>query len=80
MKHLILTIVMFLVVLTFPWWVSVLFGLFLLYYLNSFYELVIFGFIMDILYGQGNYHFTILFLVLLLSSFFIKTRLKFYSK
>jgi hypothetical protein len=80
MKHLIFDIILFIVILTCPWWVSALLAVFLLYYLCTFNEIVIFGLFMDILYGQGNYTFTIVFLVLLISSFYIKKRLKFYSK
>lgn len=79
MKRLILNIILLAVIITCPWWVSVLLALALLYYLKHFNEIILYGFIMDILYGKGDYKFTVIFLILLLSSFFIKKRLKFYS-
>ena len=86
MKHLILDIILFMVILLLPWWVSVLGAIFLLYYFRSFNEIVLFGVLMDILYGRFSsgfhpldYRFTLLFLALLLTSFVIKKRLKFYG-
>jgi hypothetical protein len=86
-KHLILDLILFLTIIICPWWGSVIFALFLLYYLKFFNEIVIFGLITDIFYGSfsatfnlWDYKFTLLFLVLLLSSFFIKKRLKFYNR
>ena len=59
----------------------------ILYYLKHFNEIIPFGLILDIYYGQfsptfnpWDYKFTILFTILLLTSFFIKKRLKFYMK
>ena len=84
MKRLIFNIVLFLVVITCPWWVGVVLGLFILYYLKSYNELIIFGLVMDIYYGNFSqnfsileYKFTLLFLILIVSSFFIKKRLRF---
>ena len=84
MKRIIFDVLLFLIVIIFPWWVSVLFGLFILYYLKSFFEFVLFGLLLDICYGTFSYpfnvleyKFTLLFLVLLLSSFFIKKRIRF---
>ena len=86
-KHIILDILLFLFVVTCPWWVTVLFALVILYYLKSFNEIVLFGLLMDIYYGRfspsfhvTDYKFTLLFLILLVSSLFIKKRLKFYNK
>lgn len=87
MKRLILNILLFLFIITCPWWVSVLFALFILYYLRTFNEIILYGLVMDILYGRFSphfhlfdYKFTLFFLLLLLSSLFIKKRLKFYSR
>jgi hypothetical protein len=86
-RHLILDILLFLAILVFPWWVSVFLATFLLYYLKSFNEIVLFGLIMDIYYGRFSstfnlfdYRFFLVFLVLLLSSFYFKKRLKFYHR
>lgn len=86
MKRIILEILLFLFIVALPWWLSVPFALFILYYLKSFNEIILFGLIMDIFYGKVsptfhilNYQFTLLFFVFLVSSFFIKVRLKFYS-
>jgi len=80
MKNLIFGIILFLSIIILPWWVSALFAIFLLYYLKHFNEIIIFGLIMDIYYGQSTYYFTLFALILLLSSFFIKKRLKFYAR
>ena len=86
-KHIIFDILLFLFVIACPWWVTTLFAVVILYYLRSFNEVILFGLMMDILYGNFSpgfhvmdYRFTLLFLILLLSSFFIKKRLKFYNK
>ena len=86
-KHLILDLVLFLFIIACPWWASVILAVVVLYYLPTFYEMVIFGLLLDIYYGQlgpvfhfTDYRFTLLFLFLLLSSFFIKKRLKFYER
>lgn len=86
-KHITLGILLFLFIITCPWWVTVIFALVILYYLKSFNEIVIFGLLMDIMYGNFSAHFsiwdfkfTLFFLILLLSSFFIKKRLRFYLK
>jgi len=86
-KHIILDLILFLVIILCPWWVSVLLAIGILYYLISFNEIILFGLIMDIYYGKLspefhilNYTFTIVFLILLLSSIFIKKRLKFYNR
>ena len=86
-KRIILDVLLFLFVVTCPWWVTVLFAIAILYYLKFFNEIILFGFLMDIYYGSfsptfriTDYKFTLLFLVLLLTSFFIKKRLKFYNR
>lgn len=61
-------------------------ALFFLYYFESFYEIMFVGLIIDVLYGSplsslGGFSHTMTFIavVLLISSFFIKKKLKFYS-
>ena len=87
LKHIILDALLFISVIICPWWVTVILAVGILYHLRFFNELVLFGLMMDILYGNFtsnlhplDYKFTIFFIVLLLSSFLIKKRLKFYSK
>ena len=87
MKRIIFDILLFLSVLVCPWWFTALFSIAILYYLKNFNEIVLFGLVMDILYGRlsatfhwYDYKFTLFFLILLLTSYFIKKRLKFYNK
>lgn len=87
MKRIILNIILFISVIICPWWVSVILALAILYYLKNFPEIVVYGLILDIYYGKLSpsfhildYRFTLLFLVLLFTSFFIKKRLKFYDR
>lgn len=61
-------------------------GLFFLYYFESFHEIIFIGLIIDILYGSPllslggfAYTMTLVAVVLFVSSFFIKKKLKFYS-
>jgi hypothetical protein len=86
-KRTILDILLFLFVIVCPWWVTMIFAIAILYYLRFFTEIVLFGLLMDIYYGSFSttfhimdYKFTLLFFVLLLTSFFIKKRLKFYNR
>lgn len=86
-KRIIFYILVFLSGVFCPWWFTTLFSIGVLYYFKSFNEIVLFGLIMDILYGQlsasfhwYDYKFTLFFLILLFTSYFIKKRLKFYSK
>jgi hypothetical protein len=83
----IFSILFFLSIFFGPWWVSVLLGIGLLFYAES-YEVIIGGFLMDILYGapipvypfQGMYFFTILFLLLFIAIFYLKGHLIFYRR
>ena len=86
-KHIIFDLILFLAIILCPWYLSVILAFVILYYLPVFNEIVIFGLIMDILYGGFlstfrlfDYKFTILFLILLLSSLYIKNRLKFSNR
>jgi len=87
LKRIIFDILLLISVIICPWWFTALFLVAVLYYLKSFTEIVLFGLIMDILYGGistnfhfGDYRFTIFFFIILITSFYIKKRLKFYSK
>lgn len=86
-KRIILESLLFISVISFPWWISVLFALVILFYLKTFNEIILFGLIMDIYYGRlsptfhvMDYKITIVFIIALLVSFFIKKRLKFYLR
>lgn len=37
-----------------PWWVVVLLGVLGVFYFPAYYELVVFGFVLDILYGSSG--------------------------
>jgi hypothetical protein len=86
-KRIILELAFLMIIILLPVWVSILLGLALLYYFRSFNEIVVFGFIMDIYYSQisvsfnlFDYKFTILALIMLFISFYLKKFLKFYNK
>jgi hypothetical protein len=86
-KHIILDLILFLVIILCPWWFGVILAVFLLFYLRFFYEIVLFGLMIDIYYGDFSsgfnffaYRFMLSAIVLLLMSFYLKRRLKFYSK
>ncbi len=85
-KKIISDTVLFLVILLCPWWLSVILGVALLFYFKNYSEIVLFGLIMDIYYTKlapsfniFDYKITLFYLVLLIASYFIKKRLKFYS-
>jgi len=87
MKRVILDLLFLIIVIACPWWVSVLFGIAVLYYFKTYYEVIIFGLLLDIYYGHfsttfhlQDYRFTILFVVLWIFSHYIKKRLKFYAR
>jgi len=86
-KRIIFDILLFISAIVAPWWFTGIFSIAILYYFKNFNEIILFGLIMDILYGRlsANFHwydyrFTFLFIILLLTSYFIKKRLKFYDK
>ncbi len=78
-KHLTLDIILLLSVFIFPWWLTAVLAVAILFYLKSFKELVIFGLLLDIYYGF-DYRFTIISVLVLLSSFYLKKRFKFFSR
>ena len=86
-KHILLDILLFFILITCPWWVTVLFAIFVLFSLKSFHEIILLGLIMDIYFGSfsqpfrfWDYKFTLFFILLLLASFFIKKRLRLYLR
>ncbi len=85
-KKIISDIVLFLVILLCPWWLSIILGVALLFYFKSYSEIVLFALIMDIYYAKlapsfniFDYKTTLFFIVLLIISHFVKKHLKFYS-
>ncbi len=80
LKRFLLELVLLLAIVFLPWWVSVAYAVFLLFYFKIFYEIVVFGLLIDLLYGKGDYQFAIFFFGLLILSALIKPRLKLYSK
>lgn len=87
LKRIIFDILVFVSAIVAPWWFTAIFSIAVLYYFKNFNEIVLFGLVMDILYGRlsvafhwYDYKFTLFFLILLLTSYFIKKRLKFYNR
>lgn len=77
---------LFLAILLLPPFIPIIIALFLLYYFESFYEIIFVGLFIDALYGRplsNFYNFshlmTLISVVLFISSIFAKKRLKFYS-
>jgi len=66
--RIVLDILFFLSVLILPWWISGLFALFLIFYMKSFYEAVLAGFMLDTLYGTPTQAFFGLQFILTVSS------------
>lgn len=86
-KHLLIDIIFFVLIIILPYWLTVLLAIFLLFYFKNFNEIIIFGFIMDLYYSDFgipfnifDYKFTLLFFFLLILSFYFKKRLKFNYK
>jgi len=70
-----------------PWWVTAILATVTLYYFRSYNEIILFGLVMDIYYSHLSpdfhlldYRFTLFSLILLISSFYIKKRLKYYNE
>ena len=53
-KRIIADIVLFLLILVAPWWLSISFALVSLLYFKSYYEFIIAGFLVDMLYGTAQ--------------------------
>lgn len=85
-KRILIDAVLFLAILFLPPIFSMVIALFLLYYFESFYEIIFVGLVIDSLYGRPvadlydfSYSMTFISSALFISSIFIKRRLKFYS-
>jgi len=68
-----------------PWWFSFVFAIILIFSFNFFIESVVFGYLLDTIYGASgltflgiSHFFLVFFVILFLISFWIKKMLKFY--
>ena len=80
-----LDLILFLSLFATPWWVSLIIALAGIFFFTHFYEIVVAGFIMDIVYGTPNASFfgihflsSIVAILLLVIGAFIKKRMIFY--
>ncbi len=84
MKRIVADIILFLSLLLFPWWVSLLLGLFLAFQFRNFYEIILAGLSLDLLFdgSAGGFHFffLVLFFGAFLVSFLVKEKLIFYTE
>lgn len=72
--------------LVFPWWVGFVLACIAFFLFEDFYEVILFGLIIDSLYQISiarYFHFELFFtafaIVLFIAGFYIKKKLKFYS-
>jgi len=67
-----------------PWWLSLFFALACLFIFNNYFEVLVAGYILDILYGTNLYRtnmmFTFIATLALAASFFAKRNLSMYSQ
>ena len=85
-KRCIAGVLLFISVVVFPWWVSFVAALVLLFYCNRYYEAICAAFVFDLLYGvplpmffSFSFLFTLIMAVLFFVIEFLKPYLKFYS-
>lgn len=86
LKRLIVDILLFIAVVTLPWWLSLPCALVLSFYFKRYYEVILSGFVFDLLYGAPLpmfFSFSFLFTLVMAALFFVieflKPFLKFYS-
>lgn len=78
-------VILFCSLFFFPWWASVLFGLYLVFVFDSYYELLLSALILDTLYAAGKLSFlmgmpfTLILSALFLISFYAKEHFTFHS-
>jgi len=70
-----LFILVFVLVLVLPWWLTSILLIALTIYFPFYAEVLFFGFLFDILYGSKNYAL-IIATVFLLATMFVKTRIR----
>lgn len=83
MKRILTNILLMFSVFLLPVYVSVIFIVASIFFFNNFVEAMIFGFVIDLLYGNGSifgihfaYFFTLIILILYLFSFSLKKILR----
>jgi len=86
MKRIAINIAFFFSILFLPWWASALLGVISLFLFSSFYELIFWAFVSDLLYGAPvvslygfNVIFTLSALVLFIAVEFLKKSIRFYN-
>jgi hypothetical protein len=86
MKRLILDVILSLSIIFLPWWVSVTLALWFIFIFDYYWEAVLAGATIDTLYGMSqnslswlSHLFFLGLLIVLLISFPLKSRLKYYS-
>lgn len=72
MKRITIGIILLLSTLLFHWWVPILIALFCLFYFDDFYEILVVGLLIDVLYGSKFefYGFNLFFTLLMLVFFY----------
>lgn len=83
--RIVLNVLLFVSILFFPWWLTLVFGLVLLIRYAA-YEIILYGFFADTIYGIPLPEFygiqflcTAVFMIALFASFFIKKKIIFYQ-
>lgn len=67
MKRVFFVIILFLLTLVFPWWISLSLAFLGAFYFDNFYEMVLIGFVLDTLYGAPVYFFEFPFFFVMIS-------------
>jgi hypothetical protein len=80
-------VVLVIAAFTAPWWVAIFLGIILLFVFNTYYELIVFGFIIDTLYNAPVarfYHFQFMLtcaaIIFVFISIQVKARLRWYDQ
>ncbi|NQV88420.1 MAG: hypothetical protein HQ402_02615 [Parcubacteria group bacterium] len=84
--RIIIDALLFIGIFVFPGYIFVIVALALVFYFNSYYEILIAGFIIDSVYGVSldmffglNFAFTLYSAIIFLTSLYLKKKLKFYQ-
>ncbi len=79
LKRFTLNIIFLLSIILMPWWVSVLFGVFLIFHIEGYYEVIVAGFVLDYMYSAPTeifYNFQFVYTLIFLFFFGISVPLK----
>lgn len=68
------SILILLSIFVLPFWVSLIFSILAIIYYDSFPEVIFFGFLYDLIYGQNNFIFLIFSFIIYIIVLFIKDR------